>query len=869
MRIHSIELTHVRGIEHLKIDDIPDNGVVVISGPNEAGKSTILEALEVLQKERHDSKSKKKVLCLQPIGKDVPVTISMRATLGPVTFSITKQYVRQRFAELNIEAPKREHFTGREADDAFANLLAEHLDSALADALFVRQGDIDATIAAAGIPSLGRALEEAGGAEATVDDTALVQRVEKEYLRYFTATGKPSRELAEARLRHSEATNALEQAQRDVSALDGDVSAVERLTHTQSDLNGQLPQAELDEKTRRSELDQALLTQSQLQAAETEVKHRKLLLESAQKKVTERELLNAEITELTAKISAATQEQEQLASEAEHETELLAAAREEATKLEKVLDEERVNLEEARKTHSLAIAAAEHKERALLINDLDGRDQELAKLRAAIPETTISKDQISAIEDADLAVRVAQARLTDSAANLRLESSQSIPVLIEGENIEIGPDPHTVLLTKRTELKIGEITATFVPASSSDDLNLAVAQATETLARQLAQIGATDLANARQLYEVQEQAVRTVASKIAQKSALLAGKDEAQLRYDHADLTRRLADRELPTCTIEEAQAIVAELSDAVQSLAQQLQIARTEVQNLGENSKTQQARDHEIYLQVLVERLKALKERAEAWEAEQALSEVIEGVVRAESELALASKALGNLQASSPDVRLAQGLYDNALQKLRGIQEQLHEGKVRIAELRAKIEYAEGTAQRLIEAQQAHESATFQLERVQAQAEAAELLRSTLIKHRDFARERYAAPFAEKLTALGRTVFGASVEFGLGDDLRIEQRILDGTAVESLALSGGATEQLGLLARFAIAELTAQDGGVPIFVDDALGNTDARRLELMNYLFSHLGKQHQVFVLTCMPSRFDAIAGRVSLRMEDLTAGT
>ena len=53
MRIHSLEIKNVRGIEHLVLDDLPETGVVVIHGENEAGKSTIVEALDVVLTEKH------------------------------------------------------------------------------------------------------------------------------------------------------------------------------------------------------------------------------------------------------------------------------------------------------------------------------------------------------------------------------------------------------------------------------------------------------------------------------------------------------------------------------------------------------------------------------------------------------------------------------------------------------------------------------------------------------------------------------------------------------------------------------------------------------------------------------------------------
>ena len=71
MRIHRLELTNVRGIEHLVLDELPETGVVVIHGENEAGKSTIVEALDVVLTEKHSGRSKR-IRSLQPVGRTLP-----------------------------------------------------------------------------------------------------------------------------------------------------------------------------------------------------------------------------------------------------------------------------------------------------------------------------------------------------------------------------------------------------------------------------------------------------------------------------------------------------------------------------------------------------------------------------------------------------------------------------------------------------------------------------------------------------------------------------------------------------------------------------------------------------------------------------
>ena len=60
---------------------------------------------------------------------------------------------------------------------------------------------------------------------------------------------------------------------------------------------------------------------------------------------------------------------------------------------------------------------------------------------------------------------------------------------------------------------------------------------------------------------------------------------------------------------------------------------------------------------------------------------------------------------------------------------------------------------------------------------------------------------------------------------MRIGSRTLSGRTVPYESLSGGAKEQLGIVARLAGAALVAKEDSVPVVIDDALGFTDADRL--------------------------------------------
>ena len=191
MRIHDIIIDNVRGLEHLELGPLPDDGVIIVYGDNEAGKSTIFDALDALLTTGHGSKSKD-IKALKPIGRDASPRVSVRMTLGETSLTATKQWLKGKMSELEIHAPQHAHYTAREADDKLAELLREHVDDSLMKTLFVRQDSLDANVAAAGIPSLQRALSgtDGDGDVDVAEDDALIAVVTDEYLRYFTKTGK-------------------------------------------------------------------------------------------------------------------------------------------------------------------------------------------------------------------------------------------------------------------------------------------------------------------------------------------------------------------------------------------------------------------------------------------------------------------------------------------------------------------------------------------------------------------------------------------------------------------------------------------------------------------------------------------------------
>ncbi|QTH59052.1 AAA family ATPase [Corynebacterium hindlerae] len=865
MRIHDIELTNVRGLENFRLTDIPDHGVIVISGDNEAGKSTVIEAISTVQKYRHSSKNRN-IKALQPSGKDVPITITLRATVGDTTFRIRKQYLRKASAELTLEAPRHEVFTGDAAEDKLANLLDEHVDTALAEALFVKQGDVDAAISAAGIPSLRAALERAEGSTDIIDDTDFMKAVETEYQRFYTAKGKESGELVAATKNLAVAEERYQEAHARSTELESNLSNFEKQKKLLEELRNKIPEAVKATERAKRELEAATQQQRDLDKALADLDHRNLIVKTAEQDVEQRAELAATAQSKNEQLSQLKKHHDELTEKSAAHSEKTQQAKENLAATKARLNDAREALSTMRSRHTSAVAAEKLDALTKLITDAEKRESAVSELQNKVPSTLLTKEQLQAVADATLAVTIAETKLHAESATLHLTGAPGSTVTVGEGEVALSEDPQEFHLTQRIDITIGDTVATFIPPSTGDGARAEVVAAKETLAALLAEAEVPDEETLRSAFDKQEETLRALQTARRELSAVLAGKDLAALRAEAEELKQTEPDAH-PISVKEAATAInqlEAEFRDAESEYAAASAALReVESDTVQTDLKVSTARidDAKVQLQRAQEQLTAARNAT----SDEELAKLATQAVAVRDQV---KNDVDQLSDAMPDMELVTWNAQASEEKLAELRGMENDSAMKIQWHGGEVERAEGVAEQLIHATEAREAARYRYERVRGQADSINLLRSTLIKHRDAARERYAAPFAEKLSGLASTVFGVGVDFSLNDSLQIEQRVVDETVVPISDLSGGAQEQLGLLARFAIADLVADEAGVPIFVDDALGNTDTLRLELMNYVFSRMGNHHQVFVLTCMPSRYQKISGKTSFRMEDLKTG-
>lgn len=228
MRLLSIELRNYRGVEH-RVVEFARDGVTIVEGPNEIGKSSIAEAIDRLFEDL-DSTSRSRVQKIKPVGRDVGPEVAIEAETGPYRFRYRKRFLRDRTTELDVLQPRPEHHTGREAHERVLAILADTVDLPLWKALRIQQGGMIDQAALLEQRSLSAALDRAAGeTPAGEEEMSVFGLVHKEYLEYWTETGRRKQEAVELDRTIDQAEDAIKGIDDALAALERDIDAVARL----------------------------------------------------------------------------------------------------------------------------------------------------------------------------------------------------------------------------------------------------------------------------------------------------------------------------------------------------------------------------------------------------------------------------------------------------------------------------------------------------------------------------------------------------------------------------------------------------------------------------------------------------------------
>ncbi len=865
MKLHRLVLTNYRGIAHREIE-FPDHGVVVVSGANEIGKSSMIEALDLLLESR-DRSTKKEVKQVKPANSDVGSEVTAEISSGTYRFIYRKRFHKKCETELTVLAPRREQLTGDEAHERVRAMLAETVDNDLWHAQRVLQSASTAAVDLSGCDALSRALDVAAGDEAALsgNEPLLIERIDAEYARYFTPTGRPTGEWAAAISRLSHADAAVAECTAAVAEVDERVRRHAVLTEQVAELSQLRLAAGPRLAVAQAAADKAAELTRQAREAKLVAAAAVANSTAASAAHNGRLRLVSEIDTRTAAVAAVEAEARQAAAAqtaAHADAEATDTAMQEAAQ---VLADLQRRVESARRAVDQLADREEIDRLSARLAKIDAIQRDRDRAAAELSGVVITEELLRRIESAAAAVDRAGDQLTSISAAVEFTAAADIELSVGEQRVSLAAGQSwSATATGPTEIEVpGVLTARITPGATTLDVQAKYDAAQEELTAALAAGAVTDLAAARSA----DQHRRELQSSRDQLSATLSGlcgdEDADQLRGRLAGL--RAGQPDEPDLFATDIAAARADL-DAAQAARL---AAETECETRRQASAAADSRLAETSTRATLLLNEAATQRAELGRATDQLAQERASV--SDEDLASSADAgqraaataerraveLGEeLATAAPDAVTAELAAASQAAETLGARYEDAARTLRELTIELSVFGSEGRQGKLDAAETEREHAASQHTRIGSRARAAELLRSVMSRHRDTTRLGYVEPYRTELQRLGRPVFGPSFEVDVDTDLCIRSRTLDGVTVPYDSLSGGAKEQLGILARLAGAALVAKEDVVPVVVDDALGFTDPDRLAKMGEVFDTVGAHGQVIVLTCSPDRYDGVKG-------------
>ena len=905
LTLHSLTLDHVAGVDHAHLE-LPDSGVVVIHGPNEMGKTTLLTAFGLLLSEVGVNSKAAKIKALKSATEDVATTVSADMTVAGHRLTILKSFNKSSGrCELTVTSPRRENLTGRQAAERFAELLSEGVDTRLIDALTIRQGASLDILAATGIPSLEQALggdspadAEASGAAAgtgTADGAgALIGRITEEYLRYFTPGGRPSRELkavtdalAAAEAEHDAATGRYTQAQNLISEL-------EQLTAEKADVAKQEPvaaEAAVEAEKTLAEGRAAVAELDGLRRTVTAAAGVRDLADQRARARADRVSALADAEKAVAALTVEVQEAEKAAEQEEQTTGDLGKRRSAARRRSRVATAWAARVEALSRRQDAGTRVTDLADR---IARATGIADEVRELKRSVDDNPVTDKVLASLRSADAALRQAVTVRDAVATTVEVAGPADGTVTVDREPRDLVGGSTTVHVTGRQEIGLGDWTVTVTPARDVSEVSEDVTRAGAELDRLLAAAGVEDLTAAEDAAAARQDAVEEHREAVLRLTQVTGTGTVDDLRTHHERAAAEVeelgtrADEALQWIHDEDPEGTVAlpgvpgadtgdEITATAAELTDEADAALRETERIQEDI----TRVTRAGAAVRLEGRKTELERATAGRDRLAVTLAADreqrddasldsGLAEAATALAEARKALAEAEARTGviDIGTLTSLAEGAASRIRRLRERAEEAGHAVSRVTGALGEHAGVAEEVEDTRTALERAEREHRRVSAQAEAAALLYSEVQEALARARERYEAPLRATVERLARTLYGSEVDFEFGDDLGPSRRTLDNVTLDTTQLSGGAREQLSVLTRLAVADLVGGGDAVPVIIDDALGFSDRGRIDRMNVVLDTLGRDHQIIVLTCDLDRFDGIAGATLVPMRQVLAG-
>jgi DNA repair exonuclease SbcCD ATPase subunit len=886
MLIRRIEVKNFRRLTGPVVIDGLKEGINIIAGDNEEGKSTLLHALQAALFQRHNSTSQQ-VKDFMPYNCQVRPEVALHFELDAKKFSIHKGFcTKPFFAELRSPTGT---FQGAEAEEQIRQLFnlptavkgkkVADSDHGLWGLLWLEQDSASKGLGTTegGRESLLKVLEsdlsEVLGGQS---GRALLKQISAQHAQYFTSTtNKEKGEYKETRERRAEVIQQHDECQRKYDLYKRKLIDLaekqDALSKFQREKTLEKAKAEVEEAAKEvTRIEKLALELAALKQAERSAQ---LEFQSLKSKFDKR----SELSVRKALLETALTEKETAVKSFQSEVDKCQTASE-------VLKNEFVSAEAAFQAASKECQRAEKREEhtrllaartalAKRIQTLDELQLQLETDTATAAKITIDQISLQALRDLEAQKNEAETRADMTATKLVLRPSPSNEASIAEEKIS----SEELSLTKRTTITFkgwGEVDVT--PGGEDIEERVKCAESKrDALLSALATFGVSSVQEAQSLCDRRKQILNDI-ENLKQQIATICGIDRPEsLRKNfqklNEDIQKRVDDGDDETeiagdltalrLVRDKAQQVEKSAKSAFENGKDVLAKKTAEMTKLvfEKNNTSTSLSDVTAQLQELS------KENVDAQQKALADAEQKHKTVQAETE-----RKVQELGKSNPEDCKAKHAQSKV--KCNQIESAIHNLNVGVIELTAEIN-AQGNAglgEELERLQGEKELAESQFERVERKALALKLLNQVLTDAEREAKDQFLEPVLEKLQPHLQTVFPGAQIILDNHEVEISRLKRNGVEENYNSLSVGTREQLSVLMRLSIACLMKEKGQPCVVVlDDALVYSDDGRIAKMKEVMQEVAAKTQLIVLTCRLRDYADLEGAniLKLQMSDVAS--
>lgn len=861
MKLSRIALEEFRKFRQPMVLDGLQDGLNLFVGANEAGKSTVASAIRAAFLERY---STSKVADLAPRGESgARPSVELAFTHADHSYVLKKQFLSRARCELLID-DGAQRLDGEEAENALAALLGFELPgrgqskpdlAGIPGLLWIQQGDGHNLQEAAGHAGvhLRDALTQLSGELAASDGDRLFERVSAERAALLDArNGRPKGAYKDAEDALARAIAERDECAQAMAQLNTDVDRLAELRRDHERAQASQPWKDFEAKAVEARARLAALAKEReafdgLRREQTQAAQTLTLLQDQvrrdQQDEADYQALAKESQAARARVDAALAPLARAQQQRQAHAAAVDAARLRVAAVQAVAD--RRDLE-----HQLAQLNAEVERLDDALKAVTTLIEQGSALKAEAVRIEIADGDIDALRKSERELANLQLRQQAIATRLSYQLEAGRQATLDGKLLA---GDGQVLLTSSADLDLPGVGRLRIEPGGQDlpALQRERAALQTAWSALLERLGVTALADAEQRH-ARYTALQRELDGMRKTLAIHAPKGVDVLRGQRDDaLARRVPLQERLAKLPAPAAGQMSDQDDlpaAVQALREVEALATQADASL---AAAHRALDADSARAQLLEGQAAAR-GAELQSAERAaqrqaragrLAEVRSGHDELDRRVREAQAALAEHR---PDL-LEQDVqrYEKSAAIERDAQHKRH-GE--ILQLQGKLDQAgaQGLGERLSESAAACERLARRRDEFARRAAALELLLTLLTDKRAAATQRLQAPLARRLNHYLALLFPeAALRL---DDALLPTALRRGEGEDLLeALSFGTREQLGILARFAYADLLREAGRPTLLVlDDALVHTDDARRDFMKRALFDAATRHQILMFTC-----------------------